>query len=403
MISALEFRLYFGCFWCKNDHMIDRTIGPKILKSSKSCLVLGPRQVGKSTLLESLRPELTINLARESEYHLYTSQPGRLEQVVEAKPFKSVFIDEIQRIPSLLNSVQALIDESKGRTKFYLSGSSARKLKRGQANLLPGRLLLFHLGGLSGSEIPSEISSEKLLRFGTLPEVALSGDDEFCVSLLEAYAGTYLREEIQAEALVQNLQGFSRFLTEAGATAGQILDYSKISKRAKIPRTSCIRFFDILQDTFMIDRCDVYADVKEGDPIKHPKYFFFDNGVRNALTGSFDLSPERKGLVFEHFIFNQLRNSLLAMNKKPEIKYFRTRTGLEVDFVVTMGKEIWAIEVKTGDVLDEDIKSLKVFERISSVPLRLAVVGLKEKNPRKLKGVLICDWRKLLKEMGLSS
>jgi uncharacterized protein len=111
--------------------------------------------VGKSTLLRSLKPELTINLARESEYHRFSSQPGLLEQMVEAKTVKTVFIDEIQRLPTLLNSVQALIDEHQGKIKFYLSGSSARKLRRGQANLLPGRLLIFHLGGLCGDEIPA--------------------------------------------------------------------------------------------------------------------------------------------------------------------------------------------------------------------------------------------------------
>jgi predicted AAA+ superfamily ATPase len=381
--------------------MVDRLISEKIESSTKSCLILGPRQVGKSTLIQNLQPELVINLARESEYHLYTSQPGRLEQVVEARPVKTVFIDEIQRVPSLLNSVQALVDEHKGRIKFYLSGSSARKLRRGQANLLPGRLMVFNMGGLCGAEIPPKTSTEKLLQYGCLPEIALSSDRAFCASLLDAYAGTYLREEIKAEALVQSLEGFSRFLTEAALMAGHILDYSKIAKRAKISRTSCVRFFEILQDTLMVDRCDVFDDVNGAEPIKHPKFFFFDNGVRNALVGSFDLSPERRGVVFEHFIFNQMRNSAVARNLKFKIQYFRTRTGLEVDFVVQIGKKLWAIEVKAGVVFDDDLKSLRSFSALARQPVTCLAVGLKETAPRKYGQVLICDWRTMLSEMGL--
>lgn len=266
---------------------------------------------------------------------------------------------------------------------------------------MPGRLMIHHLGGLCGSEIPSEIPTEKLLRFGNLTEIVLNTDDGFCTSLLEAYAGTYLREEIQAEALVQNLLGFSRFLTEAGAVAGQILDFSKIAKRAKISRTSCVRFFEILQDTLMIDRCDVFTEVSALDSIKHPKFFFFDNGVRNALTGSFDLAPERKGLIFEHFLYNQIKNSSLATSQKVKIQYFRTRTGLEVDFVVTVGNVIWAVEAKAGEISDSDLKPLQAFKDLVSLPVRFLAVGLKEKILRKSGNILICDWRTMLSKMGL--
>lgn len=381
--------------------MLDRLITRKLIHSSKSCLLLGPRQAGKSTLLNSLKSDLTINLARESEYHLYTSQPGRFEQVVEAKPYKTIFIDEIQRIPALLNSVQAVIDETQGRRKFYLSGSSARKLRRGHANLMPGRLMVFHLGGLCAAEIPKHIPTEKLLKFGSLPEIALAEDDEFCRSLLEAYTGTYLREEVQAEALVQNLQGFSRFITEAGISSGQILDFSKIAKRAKISRTSCVRFFEILQDTLMVDRCDVYLGASGLDPIRHPKFFFFDNGVRNALTGSFDLAPERKGIVFEHFIYNQIKNSILANARRGQIQYFRSRSGLEVDFVVTLDQTIWAIEAKTGEIIEDDLKALRTFERSTAQPVQCLAVGLRETVHRRSGKILICDWRAMLSEMGL--
>ena len=380
---------------------MDRIISDKISKSLKSCLILGPRQVGKSTLLRSMKPSLTINLAKESEYHRYTSEPGRIEQVVEAGEYKTIFIDEIQRIPSMLNSVQALIDESEGRLKFFLSGSSARKLRRGHANLLPGRLFVFNMGGLCGAEIPKGVSTAKLLRFGVLPEIVLNSGDEFCSSLLDSYAGTYLREEIQAEAVVQNLQGFSRFLTEAGVAAGQILDYSKIARNAKISRTTCVRFFEILQDTLMVERCDSFNDVEGADVIQHPRFYFFDNGVRNALVGSYELSSERKGIVFEHFIYNQIRNSLLARNLKANIQFFRTRSGLEVDFIVSIGKSMWAIEIKTGSIAEGDLKALRVFKSLAGRDVQCIAVGLQESMPRKSKDIFICDWRTLLLKMGL--
>lgn len=380
---------------------MDRLIFNKIKNSPKSCLLLGPRQVGKSTLLRAMDPDLTINLAKESEYHRFTSEPGRIEQIVDASNFKTIFIDEIQRVPSLLNSVQALIDESKVGLKFYISGSSARKLKKGHANLLPGRLFVFNMGGLCASELPTNIPTSKLLKYGTLPEIALNPDDDFCSSLLDSYAGTYLREEIQAEAVVQNLLGFSRFLSQAALYSGQILDYSKISRNAKISRTTCVRFFEILQDTLMVDRCDAYSDVENADSIRHPRFYFFDNGVRNALVGSYDLPPERKGLVFEHFIYNQIKNSLLARNTKGSIQFFRTRSGLEVDFVVTIGSAIWAIEVKAGKVSEDDLKPLQSFRDLIEKGVNCVAVGLNESTPRKLKGVLICDWRTLLLKMGL--
>jgi uncharacterized protein len=229
----------------------------------------------------------------------------------------------------------------------------------------------------------------------------LHPDDSFCGQLLETYAGTYLREEIQAEALVQNIQGFSRFLTEAGACAGRVLDYSKIAAKTKISRTSCVRFFEILQDTLMVDRCDVFTEVEGADIIRHPKFFFFDVGVRNALTGSFDLAPERKGLLFEHFIYNQIKNSAMGKDRKVKIEYFRTRSGLEVDFVVTVDSVVWAIEVKAGEIRDEDIKSLRAFADVAVGPIRKMAVGLRETAPRKSKGVIICDWRTMLAELKL--
>jgi predicted AAA+ superfamily ATPase len=200
--------------------MLVRLLASKLGETSKSVLLLGPRQTGKSTLLLDLRPDVVINLADESEFLSFAANPGELAQRMAAKQVETVLIDEVQRLPSLLNTVQALVDRAKheGRTlRFFLSGSSARKLRRGQANLLPGRVLTYRLGPLSSVEIGPGFDPRRAMELGTLPEPYLESDRATAEKLLASYAGTYLKEEIQAEALSRNLEGFSRFLHVAAA------------------------------------------------------------------------------------------------------------------------------------------------------------------------------------------
>src|SRR5512139_1207166 len=191
---------------------IQRNIQPKLATARKSYLLLGPRQTGKSTLIRSLKPELEINLADEETYVEFLRNPGLLKQRI--RNAKTVFIDEIQRIPSLLNTVQYLLDQGRP-PRFLLTGSSARKLKYGQANLLPGRIFTYQLGPLSLSELGSQFDLRKALRKGLLPGIYLEKDHETWTKLLRSYAATYLKEEIQAEALTRNLEGFSRFFDVA--------------------------------------------------------------------------------------------------------------------------------------------------------------------------------------------
>ncbi|MBU6154608.1 MAG: AAA family ATPase [Bdellovibrionales bacterium] len=234
---------YCSVYWI-DDTQITKVVFTK--KSPKSVLILGPRQTGKSTLIESLSPELTINLNDESTFLDFQSNPAQLNEVLEAQKPRTVFIDEIQRHPSLLNTIQVILDTQKKRApKFYLTGSSARKLKRGQANLLPGRIFAYQMGGLSAAELDYKLNVKKSLKFGTLPEPYLHANEAFITKHLATYAGTYLKEEIMAEALTRNLDGFSRFLHSAAKSAGLILDFSKLSKQAKIERKLCSRFYEI--------------------------------------------------------------------------------------------------------------------------------------------------------------
>ena len=178
--------------------MIDRSLGRHLSRTTKSILLLGPRQTGKSTLLASLKPDLTINLARETEFLVFAGNPAELEDRARAVRPSTIFIDEVQRLPALLNTVQAMLDDAKlerGRLRFFLSGSSARKLRRGQANLLPGRVLSYRLGPLTCGEIGAGFDARKAMQVGTLPEPYLEPDRAAAEKLLTSYAGTYLRED----------------------------------------------------------------------------------------------------------------------------------------------------------------------------------------------------------------
>jgi len=391
---------------------VKRSLQKIIQDSNKSVLLLGPRQAGKTTLLHSLDPDLVVDLASERQFFQLSSEPGHLESLLEANLPGRVLIDEIQRIPALLNTVQFWIDQQKlntppkDRTQFLISGSSARKLKRGQANLAPGRLRVLRMGGLAASELGHKLDCRKALAVGTLPEAYLGKNLAESQTLLRDYSATYLIEEIQSEALTRNLAGFSRYLLALAAQAGNVLDLSKSASKAKVSRSSAARFIEILEDTLIAERLPVYAAAGEADIIKHPKLFFFDPGVLNGLLENFTVSADRTGSLMEHLVYNQIRNSLHALDRRALISYFRTRNDVEVDFVVTLDSgEIWAIEVKAGSVSDDDIKPLLILKDYLSTEqkkkLRLAVVSPREGQKRMKSGCLILGLNELLEEMGL--
>ncbi|MBN1960953.1 MAG: ATP-binding protein [Deltaproteobacteria bacterium] len=384
--------------------MIDRALQANIKKTSKSVLLLGPRQTGKSTLMQQLAPDLTINLARESEFLNFTANPDELEQRIAAIRPKTVFIDEIQRIPEMLNTVQALIDDAKQEKKalkFLLTGSSARKLRRGKANLLPGRILNYTLGPLTQYELGAGFNAKRAMALGTLPEPYLEPDISTATKLLEAYAGTYLTEEIQAEALSRNLQGFSRFIKVAASVSGQFLDFSKISQAAKVSRTSTIRYFEILEDTLLVYRLTPFTDtVTTADLIKHNKFYFFDPGVLNGLLNNFSVSLDRVGALFEHLLVSQLFATATALDKHVSIHTFRTRGGLEVDFILKIKDKIWAIEAKaTSHPTTHDTNTLLAASKYLPAKTRY-ILTIPDGASRRLKnGIEIMALSKLLNEL----
>ena len=366
-------------------------------KTKKSLLLLGPRQTGKSTLIGGLRPEVSINLADEVEYLRFVSRPEELRQRLSATKPRTIFIDEVQRIPSLLNTVQAIIDEDQ-TLRFLLTGSSARKLRRGHANLLPGRIIAFELGPLTAGELGYQINTDLAMSIGTLPGIYTDPNAFDREHILETYAATYVKEEIQAESLTRNLEGFSRFLMVVATRTGEFLDLSKLASDAAISRQSATRYLEILEDTLLVRRAQAFAKSTRRRLIQHPRLFFFDNGVLNGLLGGFRVTVDRRGLLFENLMFSQLLATTQASGVRCQISSYRTEHGAEVDFIVECPSGgVWAIEVKAStNVGVSDLRGLKSFAEYYGKAHR-AVVAYQGQVARVIDGVHVLPWQEFLR------
>jgi uncharacterized protein len=368
---------------------IARHLADIIQKTRKSVLLLGPRQTGKSTLIRSLKPDLEIDLADQQTYLDHLRDPSLVKQLVRSA--RRIFIDEIQRIPSLLNTVQSLIDHDP-QLRFYLTGSSARKLKRGQANLLPGRVLSFRMGPLAWSELGDQGDLRRLLSVGALPGIYLEADEATARKTLRSYAATYLKEEIQAEALTRNLEGFSRYFDVLAAHSGSFVDFNKFSSLARIDRMSGRRYFDILVDTMIAWPLEAFTKSQARRLIQHPKFYFFDVGVLNACLGNFEASPDRKGLLFEHLCLQMITSELNARDQDFRISSYRTEAGAEVDFVLEKEGEVFALEVKaTRNIGASDLRGLRSFASYYKKPHQSWILYLGE-NALEREGIEVLPW-----------
>jgi predicted AAA+ superfamily ATPase len=382
--------------------MIARLLSSSLQKSPKSVLLLGPRQVGKSTLIKSLKPKLEINLADEAQFLRYASAPAQFRDDIIGSGCSTIFIDEIQRLPRLLNSIQALIDSDR-KLKFYLTGSSARKLRRDEANLLPGRIVRHRLGPLVAKEMDYALSTTKALEIGTLPEIYLAKDRALAERLLRTYAGVYLAEEIKAEALVRDLNSFARFLNELGVLLGTFIDLTKLSNRAKISRHAAPRYFEILEDSMIGLRLYPFTELDHDlDLIKHPKFYMFDNGVANGMLGNFTASRDRIGILAEQLVLNQLVHSGWALDLDVDVSTFRVRNGVEVDYIVKHSKKLFAIEVKANDdIVSDDLHGVSFFNDQFKGKLDGAFIFHLGKTARKFGKIWSLPWQEGLKAVGL--
>ncbi len=370
--------------------MQGRLLESRVVGAATSILLLGPRQVGKSTLCRSINSDLFIDLADEREFLDYAKNPARLRNEVEAldaeKP--TVIIDEIQRIPALLNTVQSIVDRSK--VKFVLTGSSARKLKRGGANLLPGRIIIEYMDPLSVLEL-GDIDIERAIQVGTLPGIYSGGPE--ANDLLESYSDIYLREDIQAEALTRNLGGYARFLDTVALMSGQWVNYSKLSSDAEIPKETARRFVQLLEDTLVAFRVPPFRPRRSTSRRLHQRerLLLFDIGVRNALLGIHrrKLHTQQIGAAFEQWVMLQTIYLNRALRKGWNISTYRTEAGAEVDLIIDRGDDIVAIEIKSGrNVANQDARGLNSFEEVCDAPVKKWILFQGERRQKLPREVL---------------
>lgn len=328
----------------------------------ESFLLLGPRGTGKSMFLRECLPDACyIDFLEPETTRLYSAKPERLREVVYGnKNTKQFILDEIQKVPEILAVVHELIEAKKG-LQFILTGSSARKLKRTGVDLLAGRALFCKMHPFTASELGKNFSLEKALNIGLLPLVYFKEEP---LETLRAYLGLYIKEEISAEGFIRNIGNFSRFLEAASFSHGSILNTSNIARESGVERKTVEGYLSVLEDLLLSFSLPVFSKKAKRDLIAHRKFYFFDTGVYRHIRpkGPLDSPEEMTGPLLEGLVAQNLRAHIDYFNKDCSLFYWRTRSGVEVDFVLYGEKTFKAIEVKnSGKIKDSDLKGLNTF------------------------------------------
>jgi predicted AAA+ superfamily ATPase len=326
-----------------------------------SCFLFGPRGTGKTTWLQHELPgALVVNLLLPDVFRELKARPERLGELVRGNPDRGdVVLDEVQRVPELLTVVHHLIESEPAR-RFVLTGSSARKLRRGGIDLLAGRAVVRTMHPFMASELP-DFDLDRSLRDGLVPLVVMAHEP---ADVLRAYAGLYLEQEVQAEALVRDLGGFARFLEVASFSHAAVLNLSNVARETQVSRKTVEGYLEILEDLLLAFRLPVFTRRARRATAAHPKFYYFDAGVFRSLRphGPLDRPEEIEGAALEGLVAQHLRAWAAYSRSEFELAYWRTRSGVEVDFVVYGPEGFWALEVKNGaTVRREDVRSLRAF------------------------------------------
>lgn len=339
--------------------MISRML-KKPLESSKSFFLFGPRGTGKTHWVRScITDAIYIDLLKVETYTDLLSNPSRIEAMIPDDYAGWVIIDEVQKIPALLNEVHRLIEEK--HYKFVLTGSSARKLRKKGVNLLAGRALVYRMYPLTIHELGEKFDIKFSLQYGMLPALLSEQDPKH---YLKAYVDTYLQEEIMQEGLTQNLSAFIRFLEAASFSQGQTLNISAVARDCSVNRKVVESYFDILESLMISYRLPVFTKRAKRETIMHPKFYYFDAGVYASLkpVGILDNIAETEGAALETLFFQELYAINDYLSLEYNFSYWRTKSGIEVDFIAYGARGLVAFEIKRTDKVNpHDCKGLLAF------------------------------------------
>lgn len=388
--------------------MLKRLINPS---KSHSFFLFGARGTGKTSLIKQYFLDdqtLYIDLLRDSEFERLNLEPDSLEQRLLANSaLKRVVIDEVQKIPALLDIVHRLIENNK-HIQFVLTGSSARKLKRGGANLLAGRAWVYHLFPLCYAELASEYSLQESLEWGGLPghlELEHADDKK---EFFRAYTSTYLKEEILQEQLVRDLKPFQRFLPIAAQNSGDIINFSKIGRDVGVAPQTAESYFQILEDTLLGFRLPAFHRSIRKQERMNPKFYLCDMGVLRTLLKTIGTALEPAtyayGRAFEHFLIQQIIALTSYARRDDEFYYYATHGGMEVDLVVDRGPlGLIFIEIKSTDrVSNDDLRHLHALSNEPKLKEATFYCFSRDTNTSKKGNVLCLHWEEGLKTLGLS-
>jgi len=384
------------------DSMISRLIEGRLalaLKDNVSFFLLGPRQTGKTTTLtEIFRPldHIAFNLMETKGRLKYEREPSLLSQEIAASGKKYVFIDEIQKVPVVLDDIQVLMDRE--RIMFALTGSSARKLRRKDVNLLPGRTLHFRMDPLIYPEykdalaITNETELKRVLKHGELPGVlSLVADsrEKLARELLSAYVAAYLEEEVRAEALVRRLGPFGKFLKLAAETSGGLVSMRSMAQNIGVTHATISGHFQVLEDSLVAERVESLLPAGErGKLRKSAKYVFFDTGVRNAaaeVLGPAEFTSDYWGKLFEQWVGLSILRLMRARGTAGRLRYWRDYAGREIDWVIDLGDRWLPVEVKWGENLRPgDLRHLDYFIRTYGKKVQTGYLVFTGERDRKL-------------------
>ncbi len=373
----------------------------RLLSGGKgSFFLFGPRGTGKSTWLRQAYPRaIYIDLLDQEAFRTYLARPERLGELISGNPgVKTIVIDEIQKVPSLLDEAHRLIEAHRARgLQFIMTGSSSRKLKRTGTDLLAGRAVLKTLHPFMAAELGHEFDFARSLRLGMLPLVLGSASPE---ETLRSYVSLYLREEVQAEGLVRNVGNFARFLEAISFSHASVLNAAEVARECQVNRKTVDGYVEVLEDLLLGFRLQVFSRRAQRMLVQHPKFYYMDAGVFRSIRpkGPLDSPEEIGGACLEGLVAQHLRAWIAYSRGEHSLHFWRTKAGLEVDFVVYGTDVFVALEVKrSASVTPKDVRGLTAF--LTDYPQAKACVLYGGRERLKINNVLCLPCEQFLREL----